>query len=339
MHAVVLVTDHPFGGGLGPEREVLDRLGVELHVADGPEPERLIELAATGIDGILACYASVPAAVIDAAAAAGCRIVSRYGIGYDNIDIAAATRAGVIVTTVPDYCLDEVADHTLALLLSAARGIDQTSRAVRAGGWGQPERSVHRLAGRRLALVGLGAIGRRVASRARAFDLEITVFDPYAARPDGADLTWADTLEEAFGDADFISLHAPLTDATRHIVDATSLAFAQRSPILINTSRGGLVDLEAVTEALDSGALAAVALDVTEPEPLPDDHPLRADRRAIITAHTAFYSEEAQLELQRRAAEEIARVVSGERPQHPRNPEVLDGCGLDSPTSGGGAHD
>jgi D-3-phosphoglycerate dehydrogenase len=322
MNGRVLVTDHPFALGLEPERAVLEPLGVELVVADRAEPDRLAELAAR-VDGILACYAKVPAAVIRAAAGGGCRVVSRYGIGYDNVDVEAATEAGIVVTTVPDYCLDEVADHTLALLLCAARAIDVSATTVRAGGWELPARPVHRLAGRSLALLGFGAIGRRVARRARAFGLDVVVHDPYAARDCDDDVRWAETLPEALADADFISLHAPLMAETRHLVDEPALAATTRAPVLINTSRGGLVDLDAVGRALDEGLLAGAALDVTEPEPLPADHPLRRDPRVLITPHTAFYSEESQLELQRRAAEEVARVLRGERPENPRNPEVL----------------
>ena len=328
MNGVVLVTDHPSGDGLEPERDVLAPLGLELVVADSTDPEHLLELAQRGIDGILACYAQVTAEIIEAAAATGCRVVSRYGIGYDNVDVAAATRAGVVVTTVPDYCLDEVADHTLALLLAVARGVDQTSGAVRDGRWELPQRPVHRLVGRTVALIGLGAIGRRVAARVRAFGLEVIAYDPLADRASIQEVAWAETLEAAFAEADFISLHVPLTDDTRHIVNGRSLAAATRAPILINTSRGGLVDLEALALALDAGQLTAAALDVTEPEPLPGDHPFRDDPRVLITAHSAFHSEESRYELQRRAAQEVARALKGERPQNPRNPEVLSSTGF-----------
>ena len=322
MNGRILVTDHPFDFGFEPELEVLEPLGVELTLADSTDPERLAELA-RGVDGILVCFAQVPAAVLDVAAEGGCRIVSRYGIGFDNVDLAAATRGGIVVTTVPDYCLGEVADHTLALLLAAARGIDDTSAGVRAGEWELPRRPVHRLAGRRLALIGSGAIGRRVADRARAFGLEIVVYDPYADRSLVPDVQWADTVEEAVADAHFISLHAPLTDDTRHIVGAATLAAARQAPILVNTARGGLVDLDAVAAALDDGTLTAAALAVTDPEPLPADHPFRHDPRVLVTAHSAYHSKEAGRELQRRAAEEVARVLRGEDPQNPRNPDVL----------------
>lgn len=327
MATQVLVADHPFRG-FEPERAVLAPLGVKLLLADGSD-DRLVEMA-RGVQGILVCYAQVDRAVIQAAAAGGCRIVARYGIGYDNVDLDAATEAGMVVTNVPDYCLDEVADHTFALLLAGAREICISERTVRAGGWGLPSSGVHRLAGRTLALVGLGAIGRRVAARAAAFGLAVVVFDPYADRAASPSVRFAERLEDALEDADFISLHAPLTSDTAHIIGAESLSVTKRAPFLINTARGGLVDLDAVCASLDSGLLSGAALDVTEPEPLPEDHRLRDHPRVILTAHSAFYSVEAQDELQRRAAEEVARVLQGEPPANARNPVVLERMGRGS---------
>jgi D-3-phosphoglycerate dehydrogenase / 2-oxoglutarate reductase len=321
MAGNVLVTDHPFHD-FAPERAVLEPLGLDLLVAQTGEEEQLVELARRSA-AILVCYARVGDAVIGAAAEGGCKVISRYGIGCDNVDMGAATRAGICVTNVPDYCLDEVADHTIALLLASERAIVRDDMEVRAGGWPLPDREVHRLAGRVLALVGLGAIGRRVAARARAFGLSVVVYDPYAERSSIDGVRWAESLHEALADADVVSLHAPLTDETAHLIDASALAALKRSPLLINTSRGGLVDLDAVVRALEVGQLKGVALDVTEPEPLPAEHPLRDHPRAIITPHTAFHSVESLVELQRRAAEEVARVLSGEQPESLRNPEVL----------------
>jgi D-3-phosphoglycerate dehydrogenase len=316
----VLITDHPFPG-LVPEQEILGPLGVELQLAASTDAAELAALA-DGAIGILVCYAQVPRSVLCAAAAGGCRIVSRYGIGYDNVDVTAATELGIVVTTVPDYCLDEVADHTMALLLASARSVTTSANAVTAGGWSLPSRPVHRLAGRQLTLVGCGAIGERVAQRARAFGLRVVVYDPYANRERGPEIEWADTLSEAVSAADYISVHAPLTEETRHIIGRDSLAATTRSPVLVNTSRGSLVDLDALGHALADGTISAAALDVTEPEPLPEDHPLRQNPDVIVTPHIAFHSEEAQTELQRRAAGEVARAIRGLPPEHPRNPDI-----------------
>ncbi len=317
----ILVTDHVFPG-LEIEHEVLSEIDAEIVLAESSDEQSLISLAGE-VDGMLVCFAAVPESVVDAAAAGGCKVIARYGIGYDNVDVAAASRHGIVVTNVPDYCLDEVADHTMALLLAAARGVVPATRSVAEGGWEIDHASIHRLAGRRLVLVGLGAIGRRVASRAQAFELDVIAFDPFvdASEIDGVRLVA--TLADAVAEADFVSLHAPATEANRNLINHEVIAAMRRSPVLINTARGGLVDLEAVVEALDCGLLSGAALDVTEPEPLPQGHPLRTHPKAIITPHTAFHSVEATDELQRRAANEVLAVLSGRAPDRPVNPEVL----------------
>jgi D-3-phosphoglycerate dehydrogenase len=317
----VLVTDYVFAD-LETEKAMLGPLGVELDVAPVADEAGLVTLA-RGAAGILVCYAKVTEAVVNAAAEGGCRIISRYGIGYDNVDIAAATRAGILVTYVPDYCLDEVADHTMALLLDMGRGVFFAGAAVRAGSWSVPKSGVHRLEGRVLALIGTGRIGRRVASRALAFGLRVVGFDPYVKVWDLPGVERVDSIEAAMEIADFVSLHAPMTAANHHLIGAATLSMTKRAPILINTARGGLVDLDAVMAALHDGRLGGVALDVTEMEPLPADHPLRRHPRALLTPHMAFYSEEAQHELQRRATEEVVRALKGEEPRCPVNPEVL----------------
>jgi D-3-phosphoglycerate dehydrogenase / 2-oxoglutarate reductase len=321
MPTRVLITDHPFDD-IEPEREVLGPLRVELDIASAPDEASILS-SLHEVRGILVCYAHITAPIIQAAAAGGCRIISRYGIGYDNVDVEAATRAGIVVTTVPDYCLDEVADHTLALLLSHARAVVVGNASVRRGAWVLPDQPVHRLTNRRLALIGLGAIGRRVADRAAGFGLGITVFDPYADRSQLDGVRWVDRIDEAVADADFISLHVPLTEETRHIIDANVFSAMANAPLLINTARGALVDLDAAAHALAHDRLGGLALDVTEPEPLNADHPILEDARVIVTPHTAFHSQESQLELQRRAAEEVARALRGELPQNPRNLQAL----------------
>lgn len=317
----IVVTDHVFPN-LEPEEEIFSELGAEVVLAPSTDEETLVGLAGEA-DGMLVCFAPVPATVVDAAGAAGCKVIARYGIGYDNVDVAAATRNGIVVTNVPDYCLGEVADHTMALLLAAARGVVPAARSVAAGGWEIDHASIHRIAGRRLALVGLGAIGRRVASRARAFDIEVTAYDPFVEEGEVDGVKMATSLEALVADADYVSLHAPATEENHHLINAQVIAAMGNSPVLINTARGGLVDLDAVVAGLDSGSLSGVALDVTDPEPLPEDHVLRTHPKAIITPHTAFHSVEATEELQRRAAGEVLSVLTGGAPDRPVNPEVL----------------
>jgi D-3-phosphoglycerate dehydrogenase len=320
MATKVLVTDHVFEN-LDTERRILEPHGAEVVLAPGANEAELIE-AAQDCDAMLVCFAKVPESVVAAAADGGCRIISRYGIGYDNIDIAAATERSLLVTYVPDYCLDEVADHAVAMLLALARGVHHAALSVRDGDWQVPHGAVHRLQGRRLAVIGVGGIGRRVVDRARAFGIETVGFDPYVEEWT-IDADRATSFAVAVAEADFVSLHAPLTEENRHLINTESIAGMRRVPIIVNTARGPLVDMDAVVEGLDSGRLGGVALDVTEAEPPPADHPLRGHPRAVLTPHMAFYSVEAQAELQRRAAEEVARRFRGEPPDRPVNPEVL----------------
>ena len=317
----VVVTDHVFAG-LGIERSLLEPLGAKLVQAASTDEPTLVA-AALEADALLVCYAKVGRPVVEAAARAGVKVISRYGIGYDNIDIAAATELGVLVTNVPDYCLDEVADHTLALLLAAARHVVSSAQLVRSGGWSLPEQELHSIRGRQLTLVGIGRIGARVAERALAFGLRVVAYDPFVAETPLAGIEIAASLEEALADADFVSLHAPLTDENHHLIGERTIALMRRAPVLINTSRGGLVDLQAATAALDSGRLSVLALDVTDPEPLPEGHPLRTHPRAIITPHVSFYTAEAQAELQWRAADEVRRALQGELPRSPVNADQI----------------
>jgi D-3-phosphoglycerate dehydrogenase len=312
----VVVTDHVFDD-VEIERSLVAPLGATVVVAPTADEDTLATLAA-GADAMLVCFAPITARVIDAAAGGNCKVIARYGIGVDNVDVAAATAAGLRVTNVPDYCLDEVADHTVALLLSLARRIVESNQGVRSGGWDVPHGRVRRIRGRRLALIGVGRIGSRVVERALSFGLEVVGYDPFL-REAVPGLTQVDTLEEAVAEADFVSLHAPLTPETRHVVGQRLIDRMNCAPILINTSRGGLIDLEAAMNGLVAGKLSGLGLDVTEVEPLPAGSPLRSDPRVVVTPHMAFYSVEATQELQRRAAEEVVRALSGQPARSPVN--------------------
>lgn len=313
----VLMTDDIFGS-LDEFHAELDPLDLQIEVAASSDEATLSRLAASAT-AMIVVYAQITKPVIAAAASAGCRVISRCGIGYDNIDIDAATRHGIQVTYVPDYCLDEVADHTIMLLLASARALGPVVVDTRSGSWRRPDASIHRLRGRTLALIGLGRIGRRVASRAVALGLSVTAFDPFVTDWTDEAITPASSIEDAVAKADFVSLHAPLTPENHHLIDGRALAAMKRKPILINTARGGLVDLEAVTEALSNGGLSGAALDVFESEPLPLDHSLRTNPKALITPHLAYYSIESESELKHRAAEEVGRAMRGEPPRCPVN--------------------
>jgi phosphoglycerate dehydrogenase-like enzyme len=292
----------------------LEPLGLKLELAHAADEATLVDMVRNAV-AMIVVYAKITDPVIASAASAGCRVISRCGIGYDNIDIESATRHSLQVTYVPDYCLDEVADHTIAMLLAFARGLVPSVLATQHGEWKAPREVMHRLQGRTLALVGVGRIGRRVAARAQALGLAVVAYDPFVQLWDIEGVRRADSLAAALESADFVSLHAPLTTENHHLVSDQTLSMMKRKPLLINTARGGLVDLDAVSGALDRGDLAGVALDVFEVEPLKADHPLRTDPRALITPHAAYYSIESESELKHRAAEEVARAFRGEAPR------------------------
>jgi len=305
----VLVTDTDMPS-FEIEEEVLRPLGATVWLAPASDEETLVREASKA-DAIMVGYAPVREPVIAAAAKAGCRAIVRYCIGYDNVDIAAAERHGLPVANVPDYCLDEVADHTMALLLGYARGIPQAAGSVQQGGWDIPKGEIPRIAGRVLGLVGFGRIGRRVAARAVTFGLRVMAYDPVAP-VDMEGVQAAASLDEVLAGSNYISIHVPLTPQTRHLINVEVLRKMERKPLLINTARGGLIDLDAVLDALQSGQLGGVALDVFETEPLPPDHPLRTHPRALITPHMSYYSNESEPDLIRRVALEIARGLRGE---------------------------
>jgi D-3-phosphoglycerate dehydrogenase len=252
-------------------------------------------------------------------------VIARYGIGVDTVDVAAASTAGIMVTNVPDYCIDEVSDHTLALMLALARGVVRAMPATLAGMWDlETVRPLHRLRGQTLALIGFGRIGRAVAAKASPLGLRILAYDPYlppdVIRAGGAEPAH---LPTALREADILSIHVPLTAVTRHLVDSAALEQMKSSAFLVNTARGALVDTVALTTALKRGRLAGAALDVLESEPPPDDLELRRLPNVILTPHSAFYSEESLIESQTRAAEEVARVLRGERPLSLVNADAL----------------
>ncbi|MEX0585503.1 MAG: C-terminal binding protein, partial [Pirellulales bacterium] len=314
----VLLTDLPWGHS-DIERAGLAEIGAEAVIApDGEEPT-LIEHAA-GVDAIATCWAKVTARVLDSAP--DCRIVARLGIGLDNIDVAGATERGIVVTNVPDYCVSEVADHTLALLLAMARNVGFFHLRTKQGEYDlQSGRPVHRLSEQTLGLVGLGRIGRAVATRARA--LGMTVLAHNRSGDDhgiGCEMLDLPTL---LARSDYVSLHLPATGETEHLLNAGMLRHMRRGARLINTSRGALVDPAALRDALQQERLGGAALDVFEPEPPDLTHPLYRDERVIVTPHAAFVSVESVDELRRRVMAQVVAVLRGVTPENVVNSEVL----------------
>ncbi|MCC6166290.1 MAG: C-terminal binding protein [Caldilineaceae bacterium] len=324
----VLVTDYAWPT-LEIERTLLAAVDADLMVSESGAPDDLLRLAPQA-DAILTCFKQIPPAVLDAAPR--CRIVSRYGIGLDNIPVEHATRLGIVVTNVPDFCLDEVADHTLALLLACARRIVDYAQATRAGVWSQQSaRPMARLAGQTLGLVGqtLGLVGygniaARVAQKARALGLEIMAYTPRLSAD--ALAPWGratNDLGELLAQADYISIHAPLTEATRGLIDAWALRRMKPTAYLINTARGAIVDERALRWALLEGRIAGAALDVLSQEPPAADHPLLGLENVILTPHAAFYSQEAIADLVTRSAQHVAQALMGQIPNHVVNPAAL----------------
>lgn len=331
-HPRVLLTDYPWPD-CEVERAILADAGFEL--VTGPReasPTAMIERLAGEQDpvAILTCWAPVSAEAI--AAPTDLRIVARMGVGLDNIDIPAATARGALVTNVPDYCVEEVSDHALALILSWSRGVTVLDREVKHGLWQPGGAKVARLRVLTIGLVGLGRIGRATARKLSGFGCRIIAADPSPhAQPEGVEIV---SLETLCAQSNVIVLHLPLLDATRHLVDDAFLAGCRCKPLLVNVSRGGLVDNDALLRALDGGLLAGAALDVVEGEPSPPPE-LVGRPDVIVTPHVAFLSPVSLLELRRRSSEEVVRVLRGAPPDFPCNAPELDA----KPFGGGVASD
>ena len=318
---IVLVTDYTWPS-TEPEAEVLAEVGAKLLVAETGSEEELLALV-PGADAMLFCFAKVPASVIRAGKKL--QVCGRYGIGVDNIAVDEATRLGIPVTNVPAYCLDEVAEHALALLLACARKICRFDTAVRRGEWSlQTGLPMFRVRGQTLGILGFGNIGQTLATKARAFGLRVIVYSPYTdhALHEQYEVESV-TLDDLLAQADFISIHTPLTDETRHLLNAERLRQMKPTAFVINTARGGVIDQEALLKALQEGWIAGAAMDVFDPEHLPADHPLLALPNVIATPHVAFYSAESVHELEVKAAQNVAAILSGYRPASVVNPEVL----------------
>ncbi len=318
----VLITDHVWPS-TEPERAVLEGGGASVVVAPDGEEGTLVELARDA-DAIMTCFALVTENVVRAAEQ--CVVIGRFGVGVDNIAVGTATELGIAVTYVPDYCVDEVSDHVMALLHSWNRKIGLFDRSVKERGWGSQPLTMRmmRLRGKTMGIVGFGRIGQAVAVKARAFGLNIMAADPIVP---------AETVEAAGGrlvdlptllaESDFVSLHTPLTDATRNLIGREELAAMKGDAFLINAARGPLIDEGALYDALSTGAIAGAGLDVMVDNTPPREHPLLSLDNIIITPHVAFFSQESTLELEQRAAAEVVSVMQGRMPDNLVNPAVL----------------
>lgn len=309
---IVTITDFTFPS-LDIEEGILRPQGVELRAGQWKTPAALAPRVADA-DAVIAQFAPVTAEVI--AAMTKAKAIVRYGIGVDNVDLDAARTKGIPVCNVPDYCIDEVADHAIALLLAITRQVVANSVHIREGKWGlaTPMDNMRALKTLTVGIVGFGRIGREVAARLRAFKCPVLGFDPIV-NPEEIEHAGATPVEldELLEKSDAVTLHCPSTTKTRNLVNRESLARMKRGAILVNVARGDLVDPTALTDALQSGQLAGAALDVFNPEPIPVDHPIRTMGNVVLASHIASCSVPAVRKLRETVANIALMAVRGER--------------------------
>lgn len=307
-----------------PERKAVEDLGGELVLLSAQTEEEIIR-ACAGARIILTEGLFTPISRRVLEALPDCWAVGRYGIGVDNIDVEAATDCGIVVFNVADYCVDEVADHAAALVLACARRVVVLDRHVTAGGWEKPPLAhpLRRIGRLTLGLVGFGNIGRHMVPRLQGFGMRILAADPYVdprlAAEAGVELT---SLERVLGESDMVSLHTFLTAGTRHLIGAPELRLMKPSAFLVNTSRGGVVDEEALIQALKERRIGGAALDVTEEEPLGADSPLRSLDNVVLTPHQGSSSVESGEDLRRGVTEALSCMIQGYWPPFPFNRSV-----------------
>lgn len=308
----VLVTDHTFDP-LDIEQRILEPVGAILDARQCKTAEQLLPLVADA-DAVLTQFSPVNAQVI--AAMKKVRVIVRYGIGVDNVDLEAAKERGIPVCNVPTYCIAEVADHTLAFILALTRQVVPNCLGVRSGQWGLavPLAQMKTLRELTVGVVGFGRIGREVVRRLLPFGGTVRVFDPAvrATEIESAGASAVKSLEELLPQSDILTLHCPSTAQTRRMMDAARLASMKRGSIFVNLARGNLVDTDALVTALQNGHLAAAALDVCDPEPIPAGHPLLQMPNVLVAAHIASTSAQAAQTLRETAAETVAKRLRGE---------------------------
>ncbi|GAB3246478.1 C-terminal binding protein [Larkinella harenae] len=305
----IVITDHGFSS-ITPERTVLEQAGYEIIDAQCKTEEELVQ-ATKDAFALLVQWAPITKTVIQNLE--NCQVIVRYGIGVDNIDLAQAREKQIPVCNVPDYCIDEVADHTLALALTLNRQVMATDKQIRDGIWKIiPPGHVPACKEAQFSTLGFGRIARAVLKRARAFNFKLAAFDPFVSEAEmQAEGVRKISLEEAITDSDLLSLHLPLDKNTYHLMNRTNLVQMRPQAVLINTSRGGLINTVDLADALINKQIGGAGIDVFEQEPLPADHPLREAPNAILTSHTAWYSTSSIPILQKLAAEEVLRTIQG----------------------------
>lgn len=322
MSKNVLVTDY-FWPSLKPEEEILSQVNGKLLVAPDGNENTLLGLSPR-VDAMLVGLLPITEAVIRAAEK--CVVISRYGIGVDNLAVDTATELGIAILNVPDYCIEEVADHTMGLLLAWNRRIVLFDHSTKSIGWGkqQLDMRIMRLRGMVLGIIGFGRIGRAVSKRALAFGMDVLVSDRSLTsdQANSCGVSLVD-LSQLLQEASFVSLHTPLNPGTVAMIGREELAMMKSDAFLINTARGSLVDEDALYDALTSGGIAGAGIDVVVDLVPSIDHQLLLLGNVIATPHMAYFSQEATLELQKRAAQGIVQVIKGEMPNNLVNPEII----------------
>lgn len=304
------------------EQKAAADAGIELVLTQSRTEEEVIAHAA-GADALVVQYAPITAAVLDALP--NVRAIGRYGVGVDTVDVAAATERGVAVCNVPDYGTEAVSDHAIALALATVRGLRVLDRGLRAGRPDlTPATPIRQYSTLRFGVLGFGRIGHATARKAAGIGFDVATsdirFEPGTVTEEGWPvLSFTELLQRS----DVLSVHTPLDPETHHLLDAQALAQLPVGAVVVNTARGGVVDTDAIAEALSSGHLQGAGLDVFEDEPLPVDHPLTSFERCILTPHAAFYTEQSYVELKRRTVQNVVDVLAGTTPQNILNPEVL----------------
>jgi len=313
----VVITDCDHGS-IEEEKEEFGRIGAELILAQVQEEKDLIQ-GCKEADGLVNQYALLTRRVFENLPK--CKVVARYGVGVDSVDLKTATDLGIVVANVPDYCMDEVANQTIAMMLALMRKVAFFDQKVKSGQWDfRQGRPIHRLKGRTMGLVGSGRIGLEVAKIIAAFGVKVIAFDPFLEKaPEGVELKDLDTVLK---ESDFISIHCPLNDSTRHLIGEREFKKMEKKPLLINTSRGPIIDEKALIQALKESIISGAGLDVLEKEPPDPRNPLLTMDNVILSPHVSFYSVESISELKRRTAKNVSEVLTDKWPGSVVNQEV-----------------
>jgi len=316
----VLITDHEMIN-LECERGVLEKIDAQLIDSQCKTEQDVIEKA-QGVDGLLVDYAPIGESVFKALPRL--KVVARYGVGYDKVDVRAANQYGVCVVNVQNYCTEEVSDHALALLMASIRKIVLFDNWVKKRNWNYNfSKPIYRIKNKNMGIIGFGNISRRLVEKLQPFKMNILVYDPFVhpglAKDFGVTFT---SLDQLVTESDYISIHAPLNKDTRHLIGTKELNLMKDSVFIVNTSRGGLIDEKALIDALRNKKIAGAALDVFDQEPINQDNPLLSMENVILSPHVGWYSEESQIDLQTKAAQGVADVLIGKKPQYLVNPEV-----------------